>query len=67
MVFPAGIVGVRVGVMVRPRLEVIDIYNLVTRGLAKRTLNLKTQSYMVKRSTTITRRRGGTCIHRINI
>ena len=34
----------------------MDIWNLVTRGLGKRTPNLTTQSYMIKRSTPITRR-----------
>jgi len=67
MVLPTRIVGVRVGIMVQPRLKVIEICNLVAIGLSKRTPKLTTQSYMVKRSTTITKRGGRTCIHRINI
>jgi len=54
MILLIRIVSVRVGVMARHRLEVIDICNLVTRGFGKRTSNLITQSYTFKRSMTIT-------------
>ena len=67
MVLPTGIVDVRVGAMVRHKLEVIDMHNLVSKGLDKMTPNLTTQGYKVKGSTTTTRRGGGICIHRINI
>jgi len=64
MVLPTRIMDVRVRVIAQLRLEVIDICNLVTRGLGKRTPNLTTQSYMVKRSITTTRKRRGTWIYR---
>jgi len=48
MVLPTGIEGIRIFLMIRPRLEVVDMCNLVTRGLVKRTPNLTTQSYKVK-------------------
>ena len=53
------IVGIRI------RLEAIDILNLVTRRLGKRTPNLTIQSNTIEEYTTITRRGGGTCLHHI--
>jgi len=53
--------------MDHPSLEVIDICNILSRGLGKRVPNLIIQNHVVKRSITITSWGGGKCIHRINI
>jgi len=67
MVLPTEIVRFKLGGHSSTRLEVIDICNLLTRGLRKRDLNLTIQSHMVKRFTTITSKEEGTCFNRINI
>jgi len=58
MVLPTKIISIRIRVMGWPWFEVIDICNLASRGLGKRTPNLTIQSDKVKRSTAITRRGG---------
>ena len=60
MLLPTRIIGIRIWVMVRPRLKVVHIGYMLNRGRCKWVPNLAIFSYMIKGTTSITGRGWGT-------
>jgi len=56
VLLPTRITGIRIWIMVRPRLEVIHIGYMLNRGREKSVPNLAIFSHMIKGTTSITGR-----------